>query len=179
MKLSRTGPFLFRPMKSPGSPPNGHVEQGFTLFELLLVMVVAGILFTMTAVSVKGLHNDADSAASAVSASLLQARTQAFSTTSAVRVTLTDADSLLFEINSACSVKTNWAVLNNITPDFPTGVMITPTATLKTPWSVCFTTRGDLVLPAPSPLVVSDASKHNRLLTVYLTGSVNMASVSQ
>jgi len=160
-------------------PTRRRLLHGFTLLELILVMVVLGILFTIVAVNVKGLHNDADSAASAVAASLVQARTQAFSTTSAVRVTLTDPDSLLFETNTACSVKTGWTTLSNITPDFPPGVILTPVPAIKAPWSVCFTTRGDLILPAPSTLTVSDASKHNRVLTVYLTGSVNTTSVSQ
>lgn len=153
--------------------PHSRRTHGYTLFELLMVMAIVGIFIGIVAMSVKGLHNDADTAASSVTAALVQARTTAFSTTKAVRVKLSSPTTLLFESNTTCSAITGWTPRNDIAVTFNTGVTVTPTTALATLWNVCYTTRGDLLTAAPSTLTVADNANHSRVLTVYLTGSVS------
>lgn len=153
--------------------PLATSTAGYTLFEMLVVIAIIGILFGIVAINVNGLHNNADTAASTVTSSLIQARTTAISTTSSIRVTLSSPTVLLFETNTGCSKTTGWTSLSGISPSFNPGVSVTPGTTLAGNWSICFTNRGELLLPAPATLTVKDTEKHSRSLTVYLTGSVS------
>ncbi|MFK7604183.1 GspH/FimT family pseudopilin [Deinococcus sp. SM5_A1] len=142
--------------------------QGFTLTELLVVMAIIGILTSMAALNVRGLNNDAEAASSILSGAFIQARTQAISTTSAVRVTPSDARTLTFERSPRCDAST-WTALPNINATLPDRVTVTGTGT---PWRVCFTTRGELPTLPPSTLRMTDERGRSRTLTFYLTGSV-------
>ncbi|MFB9993202.1 Tfp pilus assembly protein FimT/FimU [Deinococcus oregonensis] len=150
-----------------------HVSAGFTLIEVLVVMAILGILLTLVALNVKGLNNDAEAAGSIVSGAFVQARTQALSTTSAVRVTLTGPRVLTFETNNRCGDTAAWTPLTNINTSLPDGVNITAPGAATSPWRVCFTSRGELPTLPPSVLKLTDARARSRTLTFYLTGSVD------
>jgi prepilin-type N-terminal cleavage/methylation domain-containing protein len=150
-----------------------YQRAGFTLIEVLVVMAILGILLTLVALNVKGLNNDAEAAGSIVSGAFVQARTQALSTTSAVRVTLTGPRVLTFETNARCSDTTPWTTLTDISTSMPDGVNITAPGAAPLPWKVCFTSRGELPTLPPSVLKLTDARARTRTLTFYLTGSVD------
>ena len=145
-----------------------QAQQGFTLIELIIVMAILGILFTLGILSVRGLQNDAGSAATILKASLIETRTQALSTTSARRVSLIGG-ALVYERNTSCPATTGWTALTS--PELPEGVTLSaPTAIGN--WKVCFTSRGTLQAAPTGDLKMTDRRNKSRTITVYLTGSV-------
>ncbi len=144
-------------------------RQGFTLIEILVVMAIVGILTSLVALNVRGLNNDAEAASSILSGAFLQARTQAISTSSAVRVTLKDARTLTFERSARCDAADSWAAVGNVTATLPDGVSVSGSGS---PWRVCFTSRGELPTLPPGTLRITDERGRSRTLTFYLTGSV-------
>lgn len=137
-------------------------------------MAIISVLLTVMALNIKGLNNDAEAAGSIVSGAFVQARTQALSTTSAVRVTLSSARSLTFETNAQCSDTAAWTTLTDINAALPEGVTLTAPGAATLPWRICFTSRGEVSALPPSVLKMTDLRARTRTLTFYLTGSVDI-----
>ncbi|GGR26644.1 hypothetical protein GCM10008957_42640 [Deinococcus ruber] len=151
------------------------IGAGFTLIELLAVMAILGVIFSIVALNVRGLNNDAESAASILSGALIQARSQAMSNSAAVRATLSN-NVLVFTTNTTCTATTSWTAVSNITAPLPNGVTLSiATATpAVTTWQACYTARGELPTPPGAALVIRDSRNRQRRLTLYLTGSVQV-----
>jgi len=145
-------------------------NQGYTLIELLIVMAILGILFSLGVLSVKGLNNDAGNAGSIIRASFLEIRAQALSTSSGRRVSL-NAGKLVFQRVDDCTSLANPQTLP--APELPSGVTLgAPVNALAPVWSICFMPRGTLQTSPIGPLTVRDERGRTKTLTLYLTGSV-------
>jgi len=151
-----------------------YQSGGFTLIEVLVVMAILSVLMTVVALNIKSLNDDAEAAGSIVSGAFVQSRTQALSTTSAVRVTLTNTQALTFETSARCSDTTSWTVLTDINASLPEGVTLTAPGATTLPWRICFTSRGDVSALPPSALKLTDLRARTRTLTFYLTGSIDI-----
>ena len=144
------------------------LNAGFTLVELLVVMAILGVVLGIVALNVKGLNNDAETAASIVSGALIQARSQALSNSAAVRVTLASS-TLTFTTNDTCGATSGWTAVSNIVAPLPGGVTLSGGSN----WQACYTARGELPTP-PASLVIQDSRNRQRTLTLYLAGSVQI-----
>ena len=136
-------------------------------------MALLGVVFSIVALNVRGLNNDAEAAASILSGALIQARTQAMSNSAAVRATLA-GNALVFTTNAACTATTGWTAVSNIVAPLPAGVTLSIAAVLPpvSTWQACYTARGELPTPPGAALLVRDARNRQRSLTLYLAGSV-------
>ncbi|GAA3999815.1 hypothetical protein GCM10022631_08420 [Deinococcus rubellus] len=143
-----------------------HKNQGYTIFELLIVMAILGVLFSFGVLSVKGLNNDAGNAGSIIRASFLEVRAQALSTSSGRQVSL-NAGKLIFRRVDDCASLANPQTLP--TPELPSGVTLSAQGSN---WNVCFVPRGTLQTSPIGPLTVMDGRGRTKTLTLYLTGSV-------
>ncbi len=150
------------------TPPRTSNTQGFTLIEMLVVMAILGVLLSIAVLNVQGLNNDAGSAASILKASLIEARTEAISTSSVRRFVLNKQNQLLYQRGDSCSQAGGWIRLD--TPTLPDGIELDDQN--KKNWKVCFTTRGTLSDVPISDLTITDSRKRTRSITVFLTGSV-------
>ena len=146
-------------------PPRQRRSQGFTLIELLVVIAIVSVLMSIAVLSVKGLENSAGSAASILKASFVETRSQAMSTSSVRRVTLSQG-ALVYDRNTSCGTAAGWKSLN--APQLPDGVVLSGISG----WSICFTSRGTLAQSPDSTLNITDARGRSKTLTLYLTGSV-------
>ncbi|ULH14154.1 prepilin-type N-terminal cleavage/methylation domain-containing protein (plasmid) [Deinococcus sp. KNUC1210] len=150
-----------------------EVRAGFTLIELLGVLALLGIIFSILALNVQGLNNDAESAASILSGALIQSRTQAMSDSVAVRATLS-GNALVFATNTTCTATTGWTAISTIGAPLPAGVKLSIDLPTVTTWQACYSARGELPTPPGAALRIVDSRLRQRTLTLYMAGSVQI-----
>lgn len=143
------------------------LSAGFTLFEVLVVIAIIGILSAIAIPGFDGLQNQAGGAASVMSGALSAARTQAMSTTSAVRVTFNTAAGLTVDTGPLCGATTGWNALPSLNEPVPDRVTITPD---KTPWQICFSSRG--LASDTRSLSIKDKRNRTAQVQIYLSGAV-------
>lgn len=156
-------------------------QQGFTLLELLVVVAITSILLTIAALNVGKLNNDLGNTVSILSGSFTRARTQAISTTSAVRITLKNGE-IGFDTRDDCKDNTDtWQGIKNINIVIPTTIKLSSSTLSPIDQSnsssekyllACFNPRGDLSDTGPEILDVKDNKGRTNTITIYATGGV-------
>lgn len=140
---------------------------GFTLLELLVVILILGILLSIVGINLTKLRNPAREGQALTSATLKTIRARAIATTSAYRMTLsTDKLSLQADTATDCS-STTWtrkALYDMTLPD--------KAAFQNTAWIVCFNSRGTISTLPALPLTVTDSNNHQYGLQAYLGGAI-------
>ena len=144
-------------------------EGGFTLFEMLVVMAIAGILFGIGAITLSNLRNPAQEGQSLTSASLRTVRARAIASTSAYRMMVTaDRLGLQADTGTDCNA-VSWTRQ-------PTYDVILPDKAIfqNTSWTVCFNARGTIALVPPTPLAITDNRNHQFGIQMFLGGAIGL-----
>lgn len=130
-KLFRRLGFAFRPALSS--------TRGFTLFELLIVLAIGGILTGMASYQLKELDNPAQNSAAQIMTFLKKSRAKALATTYAYRIR-PKSNSTELEAHYAVSCSST-----TFTLDSSLALKLPRTVTFNSnTWSLCFAPRGTL-----------------------------------
>lgn len=140
--------------------------RGFTLFELLIVLAVFGVLIGMAALNLRPLNSPLQTGTSQIMGFFKQARAKAIATTSAYKVEPASATRLITKYASSCSALT-MTTDTDLTLDLPAGVSLT-----ATDWSVCFNSRG--VADGNITVTLTDSKAKTRTVEVFLGGGVRI-----
>lgn len=127
-------------------------SRGFTLFELLIVLLMGGLLTGIASYQLKELDNPAQNSAAQVMTFLKKSRAKAIATTYAYRVR-PKSDSTELEAHYAISCSSVAFTL-----DSSLTLKLPRTATFDSnSWSLCFAPRGTLATSAD--IVISDPKR--------------------
>ncbi|MGY2892447.1 pilus assembly FimT family protein [Deinococcus sp. UYEF24] len=148
--------------------------QGYTLFELLIVMAIIGILSSIGVYSFLSLQNSAKDVSQAMVGALTKARTGAMTNTLAYRILYT-SNSLTLQSALSCDAVTGWTnVETNFVP-IPSDVTVTSTALTTGPSAnvlVCYSPRG--LATATTNVTMVDTKKHSYTLSSYYGGATRV-----
>lgn len=145
-------------------------DAGFTLFEMLVVLAVAGILFGIAGIALINLRNPAKEGQSLTSAALRTVRARAIASTSAYRMMVTaDRLNLQADKGSDCNA-VSWVRQPGNDVTLPDKAIFKNSA-----WSVCFNSRGTIALVPSAPLTITDTRNHQLGIQVFLGGAIGMA----
>jgi prepilin-type N-terminal cleavage/methylation domain-containing protein len=147
---------------------------GFTLVELLIVLVLTGIILGIAANSFRGLENTLRSGSSEVTSFLRQARSSAVAATSAYRVVVTSTTRLRTEFAPSCAASV-WQPDTRITLDLRDGVVLEGAAIVADSTLLCFDTRG--LADASPTFVLRDREGRAERVDVFLGGAVTTTPV--
>ena len=143
--------------------------SGFTLIELLVVIAIIGTIAVTAWAGINGVNNRSLGAANVLSGTLSAARTQAMSTTRAVRVDMNPTTGLtVFSAPLCTSASAEWTEVTSLREPRPERVTLTPDNT--TAWQVCFNSRG--LASATRNFTVRDERGRVKQVQVYLSGAV-------
>lgn len=154
-------------------------SAGFTLLEVLVVLAIFGLLFSLAGWSYLSTRNPPRDAARAVHAALFTLRSQAMSNTQARRMVLVSDKELLLQSALSCGEAnpTKWTQVGSVPLDAGprplTLVADGPVLTGTTRLVVCFTPRGQA--SQAGSLRVSDP-KRGYLVEVALGGGVRTSA---
>lgn len=140
-------------------------ERGSSLFEVLVVLVLIGILLATAISNLDQLNRPMEAATAEVAGFLKQARARGMSTTRAYTVRPTSTEHLIAEFSNECGETP--AADPKLTLDLPRGVVLNGTS-----WSVCFNPRG---LATSDPTIeLIDEEGRTKTLEVFLGGAVRV-----
>jgi prepilin-type N-terminal cleavage/methylation domain-containing protein len=111
-------------------------EQGFSLFELVIVVAIISIFLGTAGLEMMKLENKAQNGANELSGFLKRTRAKALATTNAYTITPLSGSSLKTSYATSCS-DTNLTDDVDLTLSLPSGAAMTNTS-----WSICYSTRG-------------------------------------
>ena len=121
---------------APSKTMTSRKQSGLSMIELLVIMTVLGIAVASSSLFLKPAEAPLQSATVLTEGYLRQIRARAMSTTSAYRVTPTDATRFDASYATTCSA-TTWTADPEFDLELPRGVELSSTA-----WSLCFSSRG-------------------------------------
>jgi prepilin-type N-terminal cleavage/methylation domain-containing protein len=141
-------------------------ESGFTLAEMLTVMMLAAIISGIALVNFRDFDNPLENGAAQLSSFIKQVRAEAIRSTSAYIITPTSTSRLETSFAATCTTP-DPEPDTRITLDLPEGASL-----VDTNWDFCFNSRG---LPdANIEILLSDVGGANRTVEVLLGGSVRV-----
>ena len=140
-------------------------ERGSSLFEVLVVLVLIGILLATAISNLDQLNRPMEAATAEVIGFLKQARARGMSTTRAYTVRPTSTEHLIAEFSTECGESAT--ADERLTLDLPRGVLLNGTS-----WSVCFSPRG-LATSDPTIELIDDDGR-TKTLEVFLGGAVRV-----
>ena len=145
------------------------VRGGFTLIELIIVVLLVGIILSMAAPSFRGLGNDVQNAARESSGFLRQTRAAAIAKTSAYRIVVVSDQELRTEFGSTCTTG-SWENDPRLTLVLREGVKFEGGLITAGTELVCFSSRG--IGDASPSFVVRDRQGNAYQLDVFTGGAV-------
>lgn len=140
-------------------------QRGFSLIELLVVMLLAGVLFSMALFDAKRYANQALNGASSVMGFLKSVRAKALATTQSYTIRPSSTTRITTQYGSTCTDATQ-TTDTQMTLDLPAGAIFTDTS-----WALCYTTRG---FSDTSVSIVVQDSSNSRTVQVVLGGGVRI-----
>ena len=139
--------------------------KGFSVLELLVVLIIFGILSASVMSNVKEINRPLTNASFEVTHYLRLARSKAISQTTYIKVAPLSAFKLAAYSGSTCATSTTpISELVLILPD--------NTNLLATDWSICFSPRG--LAPTSTTFTISDEHDATRVVEIALGGGVRM-----
>ena len=142
-----------------------YSERGSSLFEVLVVLVMIGILLTTALSNIDQLNRPMESGTAEVLGFLKQARARGMSTTRAYTVRPTSTEQIITEFSTECGETVT--ADPTLTLNLPYGVLLNDTS-----WSVCFSPRG---LATSDPTIeLIDSDGRTKTLEVFLGGAVRV-----
>jgi len=141
-------------------------ESGTSLVELLAVLAVAGLTLGAATAVLKPAEAPLETGAVLLEGFFTRARARAMATTSAYRVSATDADTVVADFAANCAAST-WTAEERMELDFPDEVTLTDTT-----WSVCFSSRG--AASANVVVTLNHPRTGSRQIEVFTGGSARI-----
>jgi len=138
--------------------------RGFTLIEMLVVLVVLGILLAILGLNLRPLYRPLNDATNRIEGFLKQARAKAMANTSAYRVRYQSGQHRLVAERAKHCGDTAWTVDPQLALDLP------PSVGLHLSDILCFTSRGYATRPVT--LTLTGEHGETRTLAVLLGGAV-------
>lgn len=148
--------------------------QGYTLFELLIVIAIIGIMSGFGIYSFLNLKNSARDTTQTVLGALTQARTGAMTNTLAYRILYRNG-AFMLQSALSCAATTGWTDINTNFVELPSDVTVTTTAPITGASAnvvVCYTARGLAV--ASTDVTLVDTKNHSYTLKSYYGGAVRV-----
>ncbi|NDC38889.1 MAG: prepilin-type N-terminal cleavage/methylation domain-containing protein [Proteobacteria bacterium] len=124
---------MLQPLGSGG--PHQFSQQGFSLLEMLVVLMISGVLSSMALSGLKELSNPLQSGTAQLNAFLKQVRATAISQTVAYRVQAQGSGRVITKFGNGCTSAST--IDSALRLDLPAGTSLTTTT-----FDFCFTSRG-------------------------------------
>jgi type II secretion system protein H len=156
----------------PVKPYKARSQQGFSLIELLIVMMIIGIIAGLAVVGLRGLRNDLGNSASQLEAQVKLARARAMTTTRAYRLVQVSDKRIEAEWSFRCSDDNGWTNDARIWFELPTRVEISETQKVQDNIIICFTSRG--IATTNPVLTLQDNKGDTAELEIFLGGAVEV-----
>lgn len=142
-------------------------ERGFTIFELIVVMALSGIMAGIAIMNLNALSNPSENAAASLLGLFKQARARAISSTSAYFIVPTSSTQIVTQSGVNCADPAP-VTDTTLSLNLPAGASLGATN-----WVVCFTSRG--LSDSNTQVVVNDIHSQSRTIEVFLGGSVQLS----
>ena len=149
------------PWRKPG-------QRGVTLIDVILILVIVGTLTTLSVPAFRSLSNDLRSAVTETSAFVAQARSQAMSTSSSLRIRVVSDQELLGERNRNCRATGGWEADGRVRLEYREGLRLSGPEVDSV--LLCFDSRG--VSDANPTFLLTDREGRSREIEVLLGGGV-------
>lgn len=111
-------------------------ERGFTIFEVITVMVLASTLMSISVVNLKKFNRPSDNAAAHIRSFVKEVRVRALANTAAYRITAATEDKLVVSYADKCTSAT-FTNEPRVHLKMPTGAKM-----VETGWTICINARG-------------------------------------
>ncbi len=143
-------------------------RRGVTLIDVILILVIVGTLTTLSVPAFRSLSNDLRSAVTETAAFVAQARSQAMSTSSAVRIRVVSDQELIGERSRDCGGTGGWEVAARVRLEYREGLRLSGPETDSV--LLCFDSRG--VSDTNPTFLLTDRDGRSREIEVLLGGGV-------
>jgi prepilin-type N-terminal cleavage/methylation domain-containing protein len=157
-----------------GVPGCARARAGFTLVELLIVLVITGLMLTIAVPRFRGLENQLQNAAMETASFFRQARTSAMARTSAYRVVIVSDTELRGEYATSCAA-TTWTDDPRTRLVLRDGVVMEGSVIVAGDELVCYNARG--VADASPVFNLKDLELNGQLVEVFLGGAVRTTPI--
>ncbi|TVR64103.1 MAG: hypothetical protein EA422_07610 [Gemmatimonadales bacterium] len=154
--------------KARNGPWGGRDRRGVTLIDVILILVIVGTLTTLSVPAFRALSNDLRTAVTETSGFVAQARSQAMSTSSSVRIRVVSDRELIGERSRDCAGTGGWEVDGRVRLEFREGLRLSGPETDSV--LLCFNSRG--VSDANPTFVLTDRDGRSREIEVLLGGGI-------
>lgn len=146
------------------------LQAGFTLYEMLVVMLLTSIMSYIGIYNLKEMTSPIQDATTSTVSFLKIVRARALATTSAYTVYPVSEDRIAARFSNRCDDDPELATVDSsLQLSFPAGADL-----LSTEWSVCFTARG--LVASDLTFGIRDVAGLTRQIEVLLGGSVRILS---
>ncbi len=146
-----------------------RLAGGFTVIEILVVLVLIGVLSGIALMNLKALSSPAENGAAQLLGFLKQARARAISSTSAYIIVPTSTSSVITRAGMNCSDAAP-VPDTSLTLALPTGASLASIG-----WAVCFTARG--LSDSNTEVTINDNQSGSRTVEILLGGGVRFQGV--
>ena len=147
-------------------------QQGFSLYELLVVVLIIGSISSLAIVGLRGLRNDLRNSTSQLEAQVKLVRTRALPTTRAYRLVQVSDQRIEAQWSFRCSDADDWTSDERIWFELPSRVNISQTQNVQDNVIICFTSRG--VATTNPILTLQDTKGDTTNLEIFLGGAVEV-----
>ncbi len=140
-------------------------QAGFSILELLAVLVIMGILSASAMSNLKEINRPLTNASFEITHFLRLARARGISQTSFIKVAPASAFKISTHSGDSCATATS--AINDLSLNLPDNTNL-----LATDWEICFTPRG--LAPNSTAFTIRDEHASTRTVEIALGGGVRM-----
>ncbi|TVR67197.1 MAG: hypothetical protein EA422_00630 [Gemmatimonadales bacterium] len=166
--VARRGALAGRNSTTCSGPGRRRGRGGVTLIDVILILVIVGTLTTLSVPAFRALSNDLRSAVTETAGLVAQARSQAMSTSSSVRIRVVSDHVLMGERSRDCGGTGGWEVDGRVRLEFREGLRLSGLEADSV--LLCFNSRG--VSDANPTFLLTDRDGRSREIEVLLGGGI-------